>query len=137
MFSIFIGVGNGLWILIAREKWAAIFNHDREVVEMASRIVLEMLSILIAVTCVEFLAPRRWITGSIRRSYARVRVEGELVLLVSILLTTRRSCEYLRILLVGFDLRNSPLLQTWMGIDWYLVRTLSLHIQYVPPSKKY
>ena len=76
MFSVFIGVGNSLWILIAREKWAALFNHDREVVEMASRIVLEMLSVLIAVTRTEFLATRRWITGSIRRSYARVRETG-------------------------------------------------------------
>jgi len=44
VFSIFIGVGNSLWILIAREKWAALFNHDPDVVAMASRIVFSYLS---------------------------------------------------------------------------------------------
>lgn len=39
VFSVVIGVGNSLWILIAREKWAGLFNHDKEVVAMAARIV--------------------------------------------------------------------------------------------------
>lgn len=39
VFSLVIGVVNSLWILLAREKWAALFNHDPEVVALATRIV--------------------------------------------------------------------------------------------------
>jgi MATE family multidrug resistance protein len=39
VFALVIGIVNSLWILIAREKWAALFNNDDEVVALASRIV--------------------------------------------------------------------------------------------------
>jgi multidrug resistance protein, MATE family len=38
-FSVVIGMANSAWILIARERWVALFNDDKEVVAMATRIV--------------------------------------------------------------------------------------------------